>query len=43
MYLIETYSKACVSKHLSGMFPQGDDLSLMLFNFLLNMALGGFG
>jgi hypothetical protein len=41
MYLSETYSKVCIGKHLSNMFPiqngikPGGALSPLLFNFSL--------
>jgi hypothetical protein len=41
----ETYSRVCVGKHLSGMFPisnglkQGDTLSPVVFNFALEHAI----
>jgi hypothetical protein len=41
----ETYSKVCISKHLSDSFPiqnglkQGDALSPLLFNFALEYAI----
>jgi hypothetical protein len=46
MCLNETYSKVCICKHLSDSFPiqndlkQGDALSLLLFNFALEYAIG---
>jgi hypothetical protein len=45
MCLNETYSKVCIGKHLSDMFPlknglkQGDDLSPLFFNFALEYAI----
>jgi hypothetical protein len=45
MCLNETYSKVRISKYLSGNFPiqnglkQGDALSPMLFNFVLEYAI----
>jgi hypothetical protein len=45
MCLNETYSKACIGKHLSDSFPiqnglkQGDALSPLLFNFTLLYAI----
>ena len=45
MSLIETYSRVCVGKNVSDMFPiknglnQGDALSPMLFNFALQYAI----
>ena len=45
MCLNETYSKVCVGKHLSNMFPirnglkQGDDFSPLLFNFILKYVI----
>jgi hypothetical protein len=49
MCLSETCSRVRVGKHMSDTFPvknglkQGDGLSLLLFNFALEYALGGFG
>ena len=48
MCLTETYSRVRVGKNLSDMFPirnvlkQGDALSPLLFNFVLEYAIGGF-
>jgi hypothetical protein len=45
MCLNETYSKVSIGKHLSDSFPilnslkQGDALSLLLFNFVLEYAI----
>jgi hypothetical protein len=45
MCLNATYSKVCISKHLSHNFPiqnclkQGDALSPLLFNFALEYAI----
>ena len=45
MCLIETYSRVCVGKNLSDIFPirnglkQGDALSPLLFNFALGYAI----
>jgi hypothetical protein len=45
MCLNEAYSKVCIGKYLSGSFPkqnslkQGDALSPLLFNFLLEYAI----
>jgi hypothetical protein len=45
MFLNETYSKICIGKHLSSVFPvpngikQGDTLSPLLFNFALEYAI----
>jgi len=45
MFLSETYSRVRVVKHLSDMFPnknglkQGDDLSPLVFNFVLQYAI----
>jgi hypothetical protein len=45
MCLDETYSKACIGKHLSDVFPiqnglkQGDDLSPLLFKFSSEYAI----
>jgi hypothetical protein len=45
MCLNETYSKACIGKHLSDSFPiqnglkQGDALSPLLFNFALQYGV----
>jgi len=47
MCLNETNSRTRVGKHLSDMFPirnglkQGDALSPLLFNYALEMPLGG--
>ena len=46
--LTETYGRVRVGKNLSELFPirncwkQGDALSPLLFNFVLEYALGGF-